>query len=193
MPSINTLVSDLAGGGITGVGAKPPSDSTSGESTLSGTHFMKYLYTDMTATISSGGRLSCAEASGAANGRYLHFRDNHATLAKISVSHPVVASGNFSGCAFKAYKHGGDIYCTHIARPGGTGSDANVKLADDYAKQKGWAELLHVPTVGSIGVNGCSEVWVVAQLIGNRIDAIRIDVSSQGTIVGKGAVQSANI
>jgi hypothetical protein len=40
---------------------------------------------------------------------------------------------------------------------------------------------------------GCSEVWVVAQLIGNRIDAIRLNVNSTGVIVGKSAVHSANV
>jgi hypothetical protein len=54
-------------------------------------------------------------------------------------------------------------HCAHIARPGGTGAEANVKLADDYAKQKGWTVLLHVQTVGNIGSNGCAEVWVIAQ------------------------------
>jgi hypothetical protein len=73
------------------------------------------------------------------------------------------------------------------------GSDANVNLADDYAQQKGWTALLHIPTVGNIGTNGCSEVWVVAQLIGNRIDAIRLNVNSTGVIVGKSAVHSANV
>jgi hypothetical protein len=193
MPSINTLVADLSSGAIVGVAAKPDSNATTGSATLSGTHLLKYLYTDMTAALTPGNRLTCPESAGAANGRYLHFQDSHATIAKISLSHPIVASGNFSGCAYKVYKHGGDIYCTHIARPGGVGSDANVNLADDYAKQKGWTELQNIPTVGNIGTNGCSEVWVVSQLVGNRIDSIRLNVNSQGVIVGKSTVYSANV
>ncbi|MGH7551482.1 MAG: hypothetical protein ACREMQ_00465 [Longimicrobiales bacterium] len=195
MPSINTLVADLNSGSIVGVAQKPDSNNTTGSGTLSGTHLLKYLFTDMAATLTASNRLSCPEATAgsATNGRYLHFQDSHGTVAKVSISHPVVASGNFSGCAYKVYKDGGDIYCVHIARPGGKGSDANVNLADDYAKQKGWTELQHIPTVGNIGTNGCSEVWVVSQLLGNRLDSIRLNVSSAGMIVGKSAIYSANV
>lgn len=194
MPSINTLVADLNGGTVTGVAAKPDSSSTTDSATLSGTHLIKYLYSDMAATLTPSNRLSCPKGAGAGvNGRYLHFQDSYATIAKLSVSHPIVASGNFSGCAFKVFKGGGEIICAHIARPSGKGSDANVRLVDDYARQKGWTELQHIQTAGNIGANGCSEVWVVSQLIGNRVDTIRINVNSQGVIVGKSAVQSANI
>jgi len=194
MPSMNTLVADLNSGAITGVAAKPDSNSTTGSATLSGTHLIKYLYTDMAGALTASNRLTCPEgAGGNINGRYLHFQDSHATIAKLSVSHPIVASGNFSGCAYKVFKQGGDIICAHIARPGGAGSDSNVNLVDDYARQKGWTELQHITTVGNIGTNGCSEVWVVSQLIGNRVDSIRLNVNSQGVVVGKGAIVSANV
>lgn len=194
MPSINTLVADLSNGSIVGVGAKPPSNVTTGSGTISGTHLMTYLYTDMAATITPSNRLSCPSAdTNPANGRYLHFKDSHATVAKVGVGHPIVASGNFSGCAYKVYKDGGDIYCAHIARPAGVGSDANVSLADDYARQKGWTELASIPTAGNINVGGCSEVWVVSQLIGNRLDTIRLNVNSQGMIVARSAVTSVNV
>lgn len=192
LPSLQNLVADLSSGAITGVAAKPPSDSTTGNADLSGTHLIKYLYTDVAATLTGSNRLSCPEG-GNANARYLHFQDSRATIAKLSQAFPIVASGNFSGCAYKVFKDGTDVICAHIARPGGQGSDANVKLMDDYAQQKRWTELQHIQTVGNIGTNGCSEVWVVSQLIGNRVDSIRLNVNSQGVIVGKSTVQSSTV
>jgi hypothetical protein len=94
----------------------------------------------------------------------------------------MVASGNFSGCAYKVYRcDDGSYRCAHIARPGGGGSaDALVGLMDNYASQKGWRSIQSVTTAGLVNVNGCSEVFIVSQLLNNRIDTIRLELSNQG-------------
>ncbi len=74
--------------------------------------------------------------------------------------------------------------CAHIARPGGSGTDALVTLMDNYARQKGWIQLQSIGTTGHIGHNGCTEVIMVSQLRDGGIDSILLEVNSSGMIVG---------
>lgn len=189
MPSIATLVADLNGGAVPGIGAKPDSNSTTSTALISGTCRVKELHVNMNASFSGTGRLSCSAAGlGAAyNGCYVHFQDDWSTVGTMDLNHLIVASGNFSGCAYKVYRSAPATYkCVHIARPGGAGSDALVTLMDNYAQQKGWTLLQTVSTVGVIGVGGCSEVFVVSQLFhNNRIDTIRLAINNMGLIVGR--------
>ena len=187
MPSIGTLVADLASGAVAAVGAKPPSNLETGSAALSTGHAVRYSYVDMKASLSATNRLSCAAAESAdeANGRYLHFQDNWATVCKLDVHHPLVVSGNFSGCAYQVFKtNTGELVCAHIARPAGHSRDANVTLMGDYGTQKGWTEIQSIPTAGRIGTGGCTEVMLVSQLIGNRVDSILLAINNGGMIVG---------
>ena len=57
---------------------------------------------------------------------------------------------------------------------------------DSYARQSGWTEIQSVPTAGLVTVAGCTEVYVVSQLFFNqRIDTIRLQLNSQGLVVGR--------
>lgn len=142
----------------------------------------------MNASISATNRLSCQSAANSLNfnGSYIHFEDAWSTVGNMDVNRRIVASGNFSGCAYKIYRSGPAAFkCVHIARPGGVGANALVNLMDSYARQSGWVEIRSVSTMGLIGVNGCTEVFVVSQLfIYQRIDTIRLAINSQGLIVG---------
>ena len=189
MPSIQTLVADLQNRTIVGIGAKPPSNVTNLESEISQTCRVRYAFVHMNATISQGNRLSCAEAQVSANfnGSYLHFMDGWSTVANMDTNRRIVASGNFSGCAYKVYRSDqpATFKCAHIARPGGAGSDALVNLMAGYAGQKKWTELQSISTAGHIGVNGCAEVFVVSQLFWNqRIDTVVLDIDNRGLTVG---------
>jgi len=189
MPSVQTLVADLnAVGRIAGIGAKPNSSVTTSETEISGTCRVKNKFVNMKASLSETNRLSCQEAvSSPFNGTYIHFEDDWSTIGDMDINHTLAASGNFSGCTYKIFQSAPAVYkCAHIARPGGRDADALVNLMDNYAKQKGWTEIQSVPTVGLIGVNGCTEVFVVSQLFHNqRIDTIRLAINSQGLIVGR--------
>jgi hypothetical protein len=189
VPSIATIVADLNGGAVPGIGAKPDSGSTTSTAVISGTCRVKELHVNMTAAFSGTGRLSCTAAGigGAYNGCYVHFQDDWSTVGTMDLNHLVVASGNFSGCAYHIYKSAPTTYkCVHIARPGGVGANALVNLMDNYAQQKGWTRLQTVSTVGVIGVGGASEVFVVSQLFhNNRIDTIRLAINNQDLIVGR--------
>jgi hypothetical protein len=185
MPSIQNLVADLDNGSIVGMAGRPSSDLTTGSAPLSGTCLVNYNYVNMKASLTPGNRLQCEPASSIdINGTYLHYRDYTSTITRIDVLRPIVVSGNFSGCAYKVYNHGGILYCAHIARPNGVGADANLNLMDNYARQKGWQQIQHIPTAGYIGVNGCREVVVVSQLRGRSIDTVLVSVSNVGLAVG---------
>jgi hypothetical protein len=136
-------------------------------------------------------RVSCDAATSIdINGTYLHYEDGWSTITKIDILRPIVVSGNFSGCAYHVYRGEGAIICCHIARPGGEGAEENVNLMREYADSKGWALLHDMGTKGRIGHNNCTEVVIVSQLIGRRINSIRLEVNSLGIIVAKTLVQS---
>ncbi len=195
MPSIQALVADLHNRSIVGIGAKPGSHLTNLASEISETCRVMYSFVHMNATLSGGNRLSCGEAQVSANfnGSYLHFKDNWSTIANMDINRPIVASGNFSGCAYKVFRseQAAMFKCAHIARPAGAGSDALVGLMTSYAGQKQWTELQSITTAGHIGVNGCAEVFIVSQLFLNqRIDTVMLDINNQGLTVGSTLVST---
>lgn len=187
MPSILNLVQDLDSGAIVGIGAKPPSHQETGSAVLSGTCFVQYSYVNIRAELSASNRLSCVPATSIdINGTYLHFKDNTSTVTRMDILRPIVVSGNFSGCAYKVFREGGILYCAHIARPGGTvgQQNANLNLMDNYAQQKGWEEIQHIPTAGHVNnANGCREVVIVSQLKPNSVDSVLLEVNNMGLIV----------
>jgi hypothetical protein len=191
MPSIQTLVADLNNGSIVGIGAKPMSNETNLSNTLSDTCRVKNLFVHMKASISATNRLACAGAAASHdfNGSYIHFQDDWSTVGTMDINRKIVASGNFSGCAYKIYRSAAAVYkCVHIARPSGAGADALVNLMASYAQQQGWVELQHVTTHGGLinGPNGCKEIFIVSQLFPNqRIDTVRLQINNQGLIVGR--------
>ena len=154
MPSIQTLVADLDNGSVTGIGLKPDSNQTNIAKTISDTCRVKYKFVHMKASISGTNRLSCQSARDSVNfdGSYIHFQDAWSTVGNMDINRTIVASGNFSGCAYKIYRSApGAFKCVHIARPGGTGADALVVLMDNYARQVGWTLIRSVSTAGLIG------------------------------------------
>lgn len=188
MPSIATLVADLNAGTVPGIGAKPDANVTNLESVISETCRAKHKFVHMNATFSATGRLSCAGAATSAtfNGSYVHFQDDWTTVGTMDINRKIIASGNFSGCAYRIYRSAPATYkCAHIARPGGAGSDALVNLMDNYATQKGWVRLQSVTTHGLIGVGGCAEIFIVSQFLGNRIDTVRLQLNNMGLIVAR--------
>jgi hypothetical protein len=194
MSSIQNLVADLKSGSIEGIGAKPNSDVTNLETVISVDCRVKHKFVHMKASLESN-RLSCQEAAASAlfNGTYIHYEDDWSTIGNMDINRMLAASGNFSGCAYKIYRSAPAVYkCAHISRPAKKG-DALVKLMDQYAKQSGWTEIQSVETAGLIGVNGCTEVFLVSQLFNNqRMDTIRLAVNSRGVIVGRTSY-SANV
>lgn len=194
MPSIATIVADLDNRSIPAIGAKVDAAVPTFSAPLSLGHAARYYYDDMTAALSATNRVSfnLAANAAAANGRYLHYQDGWSTLCKLDVHFPIVVSGNFSGCAYKVFKSAaGEIFCAHIARPGGAASDANVTLLGDYATQKGWQEFQHISTVGQIGTGGCIELVMVSQLVGGRVDTIRLNINNTGQVVAKQLTSTA--
>lgn len=185
MPSIDTIVADLASGTVVGLGALPDSNpGTVTDTELSAGHAIKYRYTNMKATISASNRLTCAPAGSIdINGTFLYFQDNWAAITKLDSLRPLVVSDKFSGCAFKVYRGGGAFVAAHIARPGGPSANANVTLMDDYARQKGWTEVQHVSSSGVVGTGGATTVAIVCQLLGNRIDTVRLGLNGVGVAV----------
>lgn len=185
MPSINTIVADLDAGTVVGLGAAPSQDNAT-EPQLSVSHALKYKYTSVQASISPTNRLGMAAHTGFGNNGFcLFFEDNWTTIVKLDPLRRMVMSDKFSGCAFKVYNDNGTIYCTHIARPGGPTSDANVDMMDDYAAQKGWVEVQDVRSAGVIGVGGATTVAMVSQRIGNTIDTIRLGLNGMGVAVAR--------
>lgn len=195
MPSIQTLVADLNNGSILGVGAKPDAAVTNLESVISDALKVKHKFVHMNATISGASRLSCAAAATSIsfNGSYVHFEDGWSTIGNMDINRLIVASGNFSGCTYKIYRSAPGVFkCVHIARPGGVNANALVTSMATYAGQVGWTELVAIPTVGFIGNNGCTELYVVSQLFYNqRIDSILLQINSQGLIVGRAVTSVA--
>ena len=189
MPSIPTIIADLANGTVVGLGALPSSDAAT-ETPLSGPHACKYFYNETTYSISGSNRLTGTHGGATPNGRFLCFQDNHATVCQMDANRPLVVSNFFSGCAFKVYKHGNIYYATHIARPGGPGSEANVKMMDDYATQKGWTEMQDVRSAGVIGVGGATTVAMVCRLGGGNIDTVRLGLNGMGVAVATHRVTS---
>jgi hypothetical protein len=187
MPSIQTLVADLNSGAVTGLAAKPASDETNVDTTLSGTCRVKNSFVHIIASLTGTGRLHCqaAKTSLNFNGGYVHFEDDWSTVGTLDVNRRLLISGNFSGCLYKIYRSAPGVFKgVHIARPAGTGANALVQLMTDYARQNQWTEIQAVPTVGFIPAQG--EVMIVSQLfVGDRIDTIRLQLNNQGLIVGK--------
>jgi hypothetical protein len=169
----------------------PDSNTTNLDKTISDTCRVKYRFVHMNASISGTNRLTCvgAASSPVFNGSYLFFEDDWSTVANMDMNRKVVVSGKFSGCRWRVFRSQemGVFKCTHIARPGGVGSDALVSLiTDGYGVQNQWALVHELSTAGRVGVNGCVEVFVVSQLFpGQRIDSIAIDVNNQGLVVGR--------
>jgi hypothetical protein len=187
MPSIATVVADLAAGSVIGLGALPGNNIAIGRDVaLSLSHAIKYRYANMEATISASNRLTCTVAKSVnINGVYLYFEDNWATITKMDGLRPLVVSDKFSGCAFKVYRGGGAFVAAHIARPSGSSADANVTLMDDYARQKGWTEVQHVPSTGVVGSHGATTVAIVSQLLGNQLDTVRLGLNGMGVAVAR--------
>jgi hypothetical protein len=191
MPSIKTLVADLADRNarpIIGIAQKPQATSNNKTTTISDSLFVKYRSANMIASITPGKRLSCVAAGTASvfNGIYVNYAVNWSTIGDMDSNRLIVASGNFSGCLWNIYRSAAGVFkCAHIYRSDGIGADANANLMADYAKQAGWTELQSVPSAGCIGPNGSTEVLMVSQLFPNqRIDTVRVQVNSQGLIVG---------
>ncbi|MFP4305577.1 MAG: hypothetical protein ACLFQF_11930 [Rhodosalinus sp.] len=185
MPSLNMLVRDLNAGTVVGLGALPPHNSTTGKnSALSLGHAVKYRYANCEASISVTGRLSLRMADSITiNSTYVFFEDNWTTISRFDLLRPLIVSDKFSGCAWKIFHAGSFFVGAHIARPGGASADANVHLMDDYAAQKGWTEIQHVPSRGVIGTGGATTVAMVTQLLGNRIDTVRLGLNGMGVAV----------
>lgn len=188
MPVTN-LVENLKTMWIHGIGRKPMIPDPGKDEDLSGTHRIKYYYYDVDVIITSTEtrRLRCqgAELLHGGNARYIQFEVNYTTIAEMDYAHPILLSGNFSGCAYKLFRgNSNEIIGAHIDRPKGKGSDALVALADDYANQKNWKELLHIPTRGHIGQGGCTEVYIVSERKLNTVQSILLMISSQGLVVG---------
>jgi hypothetical protein len=182
--TVMPVVADLASQTIIGFGAAPMSHLAN-DTPLSSGHATKYKYCPVDITVSATNRLTCTQATGIAiKGSYLFFEDNWATVCRMDIIRPIVVSGGFSGCAFKVYRGGGAFFAAHIARPSGASADANVALLDDYAGQKGWQEIQHVPTSGVVGANpAATAVAIVSQLIGNSIDTVRLALNNMGQTV----------
>lgn len=185
MPSLNTVVADLNAGTVIGLGALPPNNPAAGKETaLSIGHAVKYRYANCAASISGTGRLSLTMADSVTiNSTYVFFDDNWATISKFDNLRPLIVSDKFSGCAWKIFRAGGFFVGAHIARPAGASVDANVDLLDDYAAQKGWTEIQHVSSGGVIGTGGATTVAMVTQLLGNRIDTVRLGLNGMGVAV----------
>lgn len=182
---LDNLVAGLLNGLVIGIGENPSPDLMN-ELILSVPKAIKYLNLNINVSINSGKHLTCRRASGLdINGTYLQNEDKWTTLTKIDSFRPIVVSRNFSGCAYKVFNSHGTTYCAHIYRPSGVRSDDYVILLDDYALQNGWNQIQNIGTAGLIGVGGCTEVVIVSQLIGARIDSILLKVNSMGMIVGK--------
>ncbi|HEY1930996.1 MAG TPA: hypothetical protein VGG99_03205 [Acetobacteraceae bacterium] len=188
MPSIQNLVADLNNGSIVGVGASPSSDDENMFRVISATDKVKYSFVHMKASISGTNKLVMASALRSIdfNGSYLHYDASWSTIANMDVNRRIIVSGNFSGCMFKVYKASPGVFkCAHISRPG-TDSDRLVGLMAHYATSEGWTEIRAVPTVGLIGTGGCTGIICVSYLITNtQIQTIRLQINSQGLIVGK--------
>lgn len=188
MPSISTIVADLNAGSVIGLGSLPADDViTVTDNVLSSGHAIKYRFANIRATITPTNRLSCAKArSFDINGVYLYFQDNWSTITRMDGLRPLVVSDKFSGCAFKVYRGGGAFFAAHIARPGGPSADANVTLIDDYARQKGWTEVQHIPSSGIVNVvPGVNTVAMVSQIRGAYIDTVRLGLNMMGQAVAK--------
>lgn len=194
MPSIANLINDLADASIVGIGAKPPSNEESKFGTVSSECRIEYSSVHMKAEITPSNRLSCQSALNSPdfNGNYLHFKDGTITIAEMDEKHPIVASGNFSGCTYKVFKTGdgtalkaGDkIICAHIARPSGPDANELVALMDKYAKQNKWIQLQEIKTAGYIEVNNCSELFIVSRLKDENIESIMLKLDRTGSSIG---------
>lgn len=188
--SIHEIITQINDGSIRGIGSKPDSLSTNRHSSLSETRRLKYSFVHTNATVNTASaRLSFIDAKNSINfnSGYIHFQDDWTTCGTLDVNRRLVASGNFSGCTYKVFASGsGAFTCMHIARPSGVGANALVTLADDYATQMKWTLVREVKTTGHIGVNGCTEIFLISYLSPNRqIRTERIDLNNQGLIVDK--------
>ncbi len=180
MPSIQTLVADLHNKNIA-MGA-PMEMGGANNTPLSLGHAIKYKFKLMKVTLSGTipPRLKFATRTGTdSNGTYLGYDEKLATVTKIDILHPIVVSGNFSGCAYKVFQSSDFVYCVHISRIGGKFSERNVTLMDDYAKQKGWIEIQNIPTSGVKAEFGAESIAIVSQLVGGRIDTVRLALAHQ--------------
>lgn len=187
MPSIATLVADLAAGNVTHMGSRPRDYESSLESVISAGRKLKHNFVHMKAAL-NGAKLNMPGAATdfTFNGVYVHYEDGWATAGNMDINRRLLASGNFSGCAYKVYRTAPATYkCVHIARPGGVNSDALVTSVAQHAASAGWTELQSVSTAGLIG-GGCIEVIIVTQLFLNqKIDTVRLKIGVGGSIVGK--------
>jgi hypothetical protein len=196
MPSIATLVADLDSGSIVGLGQMPDTSWTTVESEkrISDTCRVRNMYADVTLSISGTNRLTFAQATpGGGNGTYLYFCDDWATVTTLDQNHPVAVSGNFSGCLWKVFRTPTNnvFKCSHISRPGGIDNNAIVSLiTNGYGVTHRWTTVHEVPSLGYIGVNGCTGVVMASQLLSNRIDSIALGINGMGQIVTKSAITS---
>jgi hypothetical protein len=185
MADIKSLVACLENRCLIGIGAKP--DRIPSGTVLSGDQRVKAKYVNIKVSLKQN-RFSCQEAAsdGDCDGYYIFFEEGWATVGGnlTCKDEMIVASGSFSGCAYKIYHVGGDAYkCVHIARPAGGDPDVYVKRMAGYANANKWKEVLAVPTAGLI-VGRCSEVFVVSQYYHNMsIETVRLQIDNQGLIV----------
>ncbi len=193
MASISTVIADLMGGNIIGIGAKPAANEENARSNISVAHQLKHSAVHMKATISATNRLGMVEAPNSIdfNGNYVHFADGWATAGTMDINRTLVISGNFSGCLWRIYREGvsggglSDVFkCVHIARPAGEQSDAIVALVTAYATGAGWTLIQEVPSAGYAPPKG--EVIMVSRMTHNRtIDTVRLEINNTGLITGK--------
>ena len=196
MPSIATIIADLMNDGVTGIGAKPPSNDENVHSKISDANRIKHSAVHIKASISPTNRLTMASAMMSLdfNGNYVHFADGWATAGTMDINRTLVISGNFSGCLWRIYRvppdgaaagAASDVFkCIHIARPGGAQSDAVVALVTAHATAAGWTLMQEVPSVGFIPPQG--EVMMVSRMTHNRtIETVRLQISNMGVITGK--------
>lgn len=190
MPSVNSLVSDLAAGNIVGIGAKPDPGHTNSTSTLSDTCRIKHNFVHTKISLSASNRVSfnSAQSDLSFNGVYVHFNADWTYAGNMDQNRPIAVSGNFSGCMWKVYHVQGSTFkCVHIPRAGGSESEAFVKLCESYASQQKWTEIRSVGSnAQAMGTpfNHGEEILMVSQLfLNSRLETVRIKVNSQGLIV----------
>ena len=116
------------------------------------------------------------------NGGYIHFEDGWGTAGTMDINRRIIASANFSGCAYKIYRTAPATYkCVHIARPSGVNADALVASVAAHATANGWTELQAVTTAGLI-TGTTKEIFIVSQLFLNtRIDTVRLKINNQAS------------
>lgn len=192
MPTIRTIINDLYNNHSMGIGRKCDT-SNAKEALLSDEYYVKKRRCPVTVSFGDAPNFrvnSDPVAHNAANGFYLYYRDRWSTVATITRARRIVLGGDYSGCLYSVYKAGRGVFkCIHTYRSSQDG-DYYVDKLRTYAANQGWTLVHEVPTVGAIGVGGCTSTFIVTRVSytvkpNPIVRTIRLRLNNQGLSVAR--------